>query len=364
VFVSDPRVRTRVRWHEPGRPAVTPRPVGDETLSSYCMRLAGVDGLSPLAYVRKMRVSPYRTDFEGLERVGNHELVRHLADFTGRSAQSFYRLQFPHPNIQRIQWRHDKFYYEASAPLRVEARTAFCPLCWLERKTEHAGYLSKSWAYAWVFTCPRHPNAGLLSDIHLGHPPQWRKECVDRRSWVALAELSRPPWWLDLAQPMCFRESMWPTFLQFVRSYELNGRYRAATARFEGTYAVARDIAMYCQYVLDTPAPLCALGAERFGKHSFSLRDEDEINGTLIYRVNALALAFTVMRWFVSGMQERLPQPLHGTVFEGCLAEQGTETFLRRARDWPSIWKTKLGVCLPESHRWMLTGWGLEAIPC
>lgn len=355
MFLSDPRKPKQVRWHRPGRPAVTPRPMGDETLSSYCMRLAGVDGHSPLAYVRKMRVAPYLREFEDLETVGSNELIRHLAEFTGRSIESFHRLQFPHPTIRRI--RYGDYLspdYEKVAPLTIEARTSFCPHCWLERKCLHASYFSKSWAFPWILICPRHPNAGLLRDINLGNPPRWREECVDRSYWIASAKLTRPPWWSTVAEPIGLCDDTWPTFLDFARSYQHNGRYRAATGWSEATYVVARDIAMYCQFVRDTPAHLRALGAGGFSRNSCTLRGNVEITGTLIYRVNALAFAFAVMKWFGSGMREALPVPLRETIFEGNVSEHGAQTFVDRARYWPSIWKTKLRTCLPEGIREML----------
>lgn len=261
---------------------VSPRPIAEETLSSYCIRLG----------------APYRLDLTGvLDALGIPRLLEpHLVELD-TSAGLVDRLA---ATTGRAGARFEGMKPAATDPLLPTLeRTAFCTACWLERRRADAAYLSRRWALPGCLTCPRHEGGLLQEWSRISHWPR----LFDRRQlWPNTGASSLPPVWHAACEALGVApEQEWQEAEGLMRAYE-----QALSELIQGTAMPAHlrmyaDLVCYLQIQWDPLNWLPQLGPAAFSIYEQELCTEHFPRGTFASRLKRLIAARHVQRAFQTG---------------------------------------------------------------
>ncbi|GAB2551754.1 TniQ family protein [Rhodanobacter koreensis] len=148
--------------------AVTPPPEAFESMPSYLLRLASVNGLrTPVAIYARVRPGPRR------HRIGFGFSVEDLSELTGWSpsvlaeiAQSC-TFQDGERTVRKFADRLN------SEQFRSLKAPAFCPMC----AHEH-GYIERVWDLSAVHACPLHGCWAVTHCASCGLPVHWERNCL------------------------------------------------------------------------------------------------------------------------------------------------------------------------------------------
>lgn len=148
--------------------AVTPPPEAFESMPSYLLRLACVNGLrTPVAIYARLRPGPRR------HSIGFGFSVEDLSELTGWSPSALTEIaqscsfQDGERTVRKFVDRLD------SEQFRRLKAPAFCPMCAHER-----GYIEHVWDLSAIQACPVHGCWAVTHCVSCGLPAYWERGCI------------------------------------------------------------------------------------------------------------------------------------------------------------------------------------------
>lgn len=301
-----------------GRFPDSPRPIAEETLWSYCLRLGRMFNSDVGTLLRALGIPP-SVPFEALETLPCSVLSNRLAAATGRNISRFATMQCgPADDI-----------------LKVGERTAFCPRCWLDRRCADAAYFARSWARSWVFFCPKHPGQ-LLHELAGG--VCCTRLFGQRSYWTTLVEGTYPRVWLRACagldvDPM----EEWAHANGWLRRLELD------IGQVSPTHAPAPDTRVACDLANYLQIAWPAQSSEGIAPVHVPARVIDESDhchgrmlvGSLEYRLRTLILVRHLLSVLSSPRATETGQGIAGRLQTKPHTEIDTWWLQRRLLHWP-----------------------------